>query len=271
MPAKIKNQWSSIYKTTGHLSSMPAIYTVCGNCDFADYGYPMTTSEPFQRARRPEQKEERRAHLLATARSALRGGMELSDLGLNELARQAHMTKSNVYRYFENREALLLALLEEESALWRSDLDERLGALSQPTAPQLAQAFAGASAAYPLMCRLLSILPSIIEHNVSPERLRTFKLNTVALVGDLARQLHGRMPSISIEGYIVFVRQAMVLTIGLWPLSHPRDALAQVMALPELLPLRYDFEADLAAGLQLLLRGLAPMSPAAMNRKTKIL
>src|SRR3954470_18006166 len=108
----------------------------------------MTTQESFQRARRPEQKEERRVHLLETAKAALRGGMEVSDLGLNELARQAQMTKSNVYRYFENREDLLLALLEEESELWQCELGKRLAASPHATAEQIAQAFAGASAAY---------------------------------------------------------------------------------------------------------------------------
>jgi AcrR family transcriptional regulator len=216
----------------------------------------MTTLVPFQRARRPEQKEERRAHLLETAKAALRGGMELSDLGLNELARQAQMTKSNVYRYFENREELLLALLEEESAQWQSDLGARLAALPQPAAPAIAQAFADACMAYPLMCRLLSILPSIIEHNVSAERLTSFKLNALAMMGNVADQLHRCLPSIPNTDLIAFVRQAMALMIGLWPLSHPRDALAQVLARPELQPFRYDFASDLAAGSLLLLRGL---------------
>lgn len=218
----------------------------------------MTTSEPFQRARRPEQKEERRLHLLETAKAALHGGMEVSELGLNELARRAQMTKSNVYRYFENREALLLALLEEESVLWQEELRMRLAATRHATVQQIAQAFAGASAAYPLMCRLFSILPSIIEHNVSPERLTEFKLNSLALTADVADQLHRSAPTLSFAAYVTFLRLAMALLIGLWPLSHPAEALADVLSLPELQPLRYDFEADFAAGLLLLLQGLGP-------------
>ena len=196
-------------------------------------------------------------HLLETARAALRGGMEISDLGLNELARQAQMTKSNVYRYFENREELLLALLEEETVQWLADLGARLGATQRATAQQMAHAFAAASAATPLMCRLLSILPSIIEHNVSPERLTTFKIKAVALMADVARQLHACAPAIPFERYVAFMRQAMALMIGLWPLAHPRDVMAQVLSLPELQPLRYDFQTDLEAGLLQLLRGLA--------------
>jgi AcrR family transcriptional regulator len=219
----------------------------------------MTISEQFQRARRPEQKEERRLHLLETAKVALHGGMEVSELGLNELARRAQMTKSNVYRYFENREALLLSLLEEESVLWQDELNTRLAATQHATAEQIAQAFAGASAAYPLMCRLFSILPSIIEHNVSRERLTEFKLNSVALTAGVADQLHRSAPALPFTAYVTFLRLAMALLIGLWPLSNTAEALADVLSLPELQPLRYDFETDFTAGLLLLLRGLKPV------------
>jgi AcrR family transcriptional regulator len=216
----------------------------------------MPKPEVFQRARSPEQKEERRLHLLQTAKSALHGGMEVSELGLNELARQAQMTKSNVYRYFENREALLLALLEEESELWRREVATRLAALKHATTEQIAQAFAAASAAYPLMCQLLSILPSILEHNVSRERLATFKAGVLVLGSNVAEQLHTCAPSIPFEAYVAFFRQALALMIGLWPLSHPSDVLVDVLSDPGLQALRYDFETDLAAGLLLLLRGL---------------
>jgi AcrR family transcriptional regulator len=218
----------------------------------------MTTLEPFQRARRPEQKEGRRLHLLETAKAALHGGLEVSDLGLNELARRAQMTKSNVYRYFENREALLLALLEEESALWQNELSLRLDASPYEKSEKIATAFASACAAYPLMCRLFSILPSIIESNVSSERLTEFKLQSLASAAGVAVRLHQSAPELSVGTYAEFMRMAIALLIGLWPLSHPGEALADVLSRPELKPLRYEFEADFAAGLLLLLKGLEP-------------
>lgn len=216
----------------------------------------MTTPDSFQRARRPEQKEERRRHLLGTAKAALHAGMDVRELGLNELARQAQMTKSNVYRYFENREALLLALLEEESAHWRDDLGARLAAAPRVSPELIARDFASASAAYPLMCHLFSILPSIIERNVSTERLTAFKRSSLKLISDVAEQLHRLAPALPLTAYVTFLRLAMALMIGLWPLASPTVALSSVLDLPELQPLRYEFETDLAAGLLLVLRGL---------------
>ena len=48
------------------------------------------------------------------------------------------------------------------------------------------------------------------------------------------------------------------LIIGLWPLSNPAEMAAQVVELPELAGLRYDFEQDLAHALLTLMRGMAP-------------
>ena len=79
----------------------------------------MNKESPYLRARTPVQKEERRRHLLDTAKSLLLEIPDVHDLGINELARQAQMTKSNVYRYFESSEAVLLDVLVEEYMLWR--------------------------------------------------------------------------------------------------------------------------------------------------------
>jgi AcrR family transcriptional regulator len=63
----------------------------------------------------PEQKEERRRHLLDTARSPLLDIPDVHDLGINELTRRAQMTTSNVYRYFrQSSEAVLLNVLVDE-------------------------------------------------------------------------------------------------------------------------------------------------------------
>src|SRR5689334_25239296 len=64
---------------------------------------------PFQRARKPEEQRLRRDAILAAA-------SELFDLegpqgtGLNAIAARAGFTKSNVYRYFESREDVLMSL-----------------------------------------------------------------------------------------------------------------------------------------------------------------
>ena len=76
----------------------------------------------FQRARTEEQREHRRRVLLETA-AAMLAEMPVATLSLNELSRRAGLAKSNVLRYFESREAILLELLDSEAAAWVSDLE----------------------------------------------------------------------------------------------------------------------------------------------------
>lgn len=220
---------------------------------------PMTTPLPYLRARSPEQKEERRRHLLDTAKALLTEMPDLHDLGINELARRAQMTKSNVYRYFESSEAVLLDVLVEEFIQWRGDLRKALsrGGKRMGTIEHIARAFSTTLAARPLLCRLTSIFPSILERNVSAERILGFKHGLLAVRKETALDFHGCLPSISAAVFERFIHHALPLLIGLWPLGHPAKVAAEVESLPEFKALRYDFQRDLEEGLLMLLHGLS--------------
>jgi AcrR family transcriptional regulator len=69
----------------------------------------MTESLGFQRARKPEEIEARRVTLLAAAAELFDAEGPMG-AGLNAIAVRAGFTKSNVYRYFESREQVLLQL-----------------------------------------------------------------------------------------------------------------------------------------------------------------
>ena len=81
----------------------------------------------FQRARSEEQRELRRRAILDAA-AAMLTEMPVAEVTLNELSRRAGLAKSNVLRYFESREAILLELLDRAAKLWLSELPEQLAA-----------------------------------------------------------------------------------------------------------------------------------------------
>jgi len=218
----------------------------------------MSHSTPYLRARSPEQKEERRRHLLDTARALLLDVPDVHDLGINELARGANMTKSNVYRYFESSEAVLLGVLVEEFILWRAELREALnsGLKHAGTIEQIARAFSETVAERPLLCRLTSIFPSILEHNISSERMVEFKYGLMAVRMETAADFHAFVPSISAASFERCLHFALPMSIGLWPLSHPAKLAAEMIERPELAALRYRFQQDLEEGLLMLLRSL---------------
>lgn len=218
----------------------------------------MSPPSPYLRARSPEQKEERRRHLLDTAKALLLDMPDVHDLGINELARRAGMTKSNVYRYFESSEAVLLDVLVEEFVVWRAELRKALGRDRKRagTVEHIARAFAATVAARPLLCRLTSIFPSILEHNISAGRMVEFKHGLLAVRKETALDFHACVPSIAAASFERCIHLALPLLIGLWPLSHPAQVAAEVIELPELAALRYRFQQDLEAALLMLLRSL---------------
>ncbi|WOB28166.1 MULTISPECIES: TetR/AcrR family transcriptional regulator [Xanthomonas] len=219
----------------------------------------MNSFTSYARARSPQQKEERRRHLLATARAMLTDSPAALDLGINELARHAQMTKSNVYRYFESSEAVLMDVLVEEFAAWQHELGAALARTGKngSTIEHIARAFASTLCARPLLCRLISIMPSILERNVSSERMVEFKGKLLTIRQQAAAAFHSLCPALTTPAFEQVIKHALPLIIGLWPLSNPVGVAAQVIALHEFKNLRYSFEDDLEHALLALMRGIA--------------
>ena len=223
----------------------------------------MSNSPTYLRARSAEQKQERRRHLLDTAKSLLLEMRDVRALGINELARQAEMAKSNVYRYFESSEAVLLDVLVEEFISWHGELQKALGRCAKrgDAVEHIARAFSGTLAARPLLCRLISIFPSVLEHNVSAERMLQFKHGLLVMRRQTALDFHGCMPTVPTGTFERFIHLALPLISGLWPLSHPAELAAEVISRGDLAVLRYDLQGALHDALLVLLRGLlSPIS-----------
>ena len=96
----------------------------------------------FQRARSEEQREARRQAILGAA-AAMLAEMPVAEVTLNELSRRAGLAKSNVLRYFESREAVLLELLDSAWQDWLAQLDAELAAAVVPGPGRVTRRSAG--------------------------------------------------------------------------------------------------------------------------------
>src|SRR5438552_3414677 len=142
----------------------------------------MATSE-FQRARSDEQREVRRQAILAVARDMV-AEMPVADISLNELSRRVGLAKSNVLRYFDSREAILLELLDRAGRAWLDRLARELPARSRSSASaraeRLAVTIATSLVADRPLCELISVSAAVLERNVSPDVARRYKMATMA-------------------------------------------------------------------------------------------
>ncbi|GLY16980.1 TetR family transcriptional regulator [Kineosporia sp. NBRC 101677] len=155
----------------------------------------------FQRARSEEQRQIRRRAILDTA-VAMLGEMPVAELTLNELSRRVGLAKSNVLRYFESREAVLLELLDHFTGVWLGELAQELEAGIEPDASleararQLAEILSRSLAGQEVLCDLAGAQGGVLEHNVSPEVLRRHKRSSLGRVTDMAELLNRYLPEL---------------------------------------------------------------------------
>ncbi|MEU2222240.1 MULTISPECIES: TetR family transcriptional regulator [unclassified Streptomyces] len=217
----------------------------------------MTT---FQRARSEEQREIRRRAILDTA-AAMLDEMPAAALTLNELSRHVGLAKSNVLRYFESREAILLELLDHDWKQWTSTLPEQLAASITPDAPpiQRGQEFAAVLAhsleQHRVLCDLLSAQAGVLEHNVSADVAARYKraaIDNVAALAALARRYLPELGSHADQ----FCAHAFMVSGAVW--THARPSAAMLTAYEadsSLAALRMDFTTTLREMLTTLIAG----------------
>jgi AcrR family transcriptional regulator len=219
----------------------------------------MTSSPSFQRARRPEHKQQRREAILDAARTlALESGVQSVSLG--DVATAAGMAKSNVLRYFETREEIYLELTTDAFGEWSAALPARLGA-RRSTPARVAAVLADSLSERPLLCDLLSQVSATLERNISPARGRDFKLSMHEHAGAVSAAVTTALPGLTDAQAYDVLAASFALVAGLWPAAHPCAELAAVLELPELVHTRIDFHASLRRLLRALLTGLLAGSP----------
>jgi AcrR family transcriptional regulator len=192
----------------------------------------------FQRARSDEQRALRSQAILDTA-AAMLEEMPVGELSLNELSRRVGLAKSNVLRYFDSREAVLLQLLIASAREWIAHLAEevpsavRRRAGFKRRAEQLASVVAGSLVDRPVLCDLISAQAAVLEHNVSVEAVRKYKLATMSSAEALADLVQRALPELSEDDVWRYVVGIWVLTSAFWPHARPPEAVREALAADE--------------------------------------
>ena len=233
----------------------------------------MSTSAAFQRARRPEQKQQREDAILGAARElALRDGVR--NVSLNDIAARIGIHKSALLRYFETREQIFLELT---AASWRdwaqalhADLDgaaagsaaAAAGSAAAGSAELVADVVARSFADRPLLCDLIPHTALNLERNVSPAAVRRYKLTSLGAVGDAADLVHRVLPELTEGECREFISAMASLAGALWQIANPPPVLAELYATdPDLGHACVDLLPRLRRTAAVLLAGLIPSRP----------
>lgn len=207
----------------------------------------------FVRARRPEQKQQRREAILVAARDLAReAGVSVVSLGA--LADRVGLAKSNLSRYFGTREEIYLELLAQEWQDWAHEVTGQLRDVDDT--PSAVAVLAQTLVERRLFCDLLSHSSTSLEQNVSVLAARTFKHTVHDVVAQTGAAV-GRATGLTDREGSELVAMASGLAGTLYPAANPPEALRQLYtedpvlaaARPEVLPTLVRMLTALAAGL----------------------
>lgn len=210
----------------------------------------------WKRARKPEQIEVRRTAILEAATELLdEGGADAA--GLSAIARAAGLSKANLYRYFESREAILLTIFISELEQWSLALE---GALNQIPVPgdvsSVAQLYTDSISDRVRLSELMSVFAPVLERNLTVESVEAEKSELRSCFVRLIPALCSALPQFSKAQANEFLIMQTIFQMGLWPHTNPSAEVDEVLRQEAFADLRMNFEERVRWHALILLRGL---------------
>jgi AcrR family transcriptional regulator len=208
------------------------------------------------RARKDEDKEARRQLILDEA-LALYTATSYAEVKMADVAERAKLAKGTVFLYFPTKEALFLALLEDLLFAWFQKLDGLLsGDEGRWTGERLARMVAESLEGQETLTRLLAVLQTVLEQNVTQEQVRGFKERLLTVLVSTGALVEQRLAFLAPGEGARFLLHVNALVTGLRQMADVAPVTRGVLDLPHMAPLRVDFTTELTAALTHLLRGL---------------
>jgi AcrR family transcriptional regulator len=209
-----------------------------------------------RRARKPEQKEERRHAILDAALCLWLRERQDGEFTMARLAELTGLAKGTLYLYFATKEELFLALLEEMFGSWVDELLRKLHPLAGKGTPQrVARLLSRTLAAREPLTRLFPLLASVLEPGMNAQTALNFKQSVCARGTETEAALQQALPGLA-DGHRVLV-YALALVTGLRQMYENEQTLQRITPLePDLRCVQASFDHELEAALTALIRGL---------------
>jgi len=221
----------------------------------------------FERARQPEQKAQRRNAVIAAARRLvdLHG---VRGTTLSGIAREVGLAKSNLYRYFDGYEAILIEVLLDELDAFTEALGEALGPLEgSGEIDAVVDAIVSCFLARPRLGQIGVALSTVLEHDMGEETVASLLRRRRARMEVLAQQVAPALPALTQEQIQRFFDHFWRHAVGGQPSAHPCDAARKVLKRPEFAYVSLDVATGLRDHARLLLRGLSSEKSEAADRR----
>ncbi|ABW25291.1 TetR/AcrR family transcriptional regulator [Acaryochloris marina] len=209
----------------------------------------------WARARSQSQKAARREEILEAAQS-LFSELAYEEISLNGIAREAGISKANIYRYFSTREEIFLVIYEAEQIVFVRALINRLQQMaSVDNVSEMTQVWVETLLQHETLLNLIPQLSISMERNSSVEQLIKFKKQGYTTYQELLESLVSVFPRLNQQQWIMVIQCTYSMIAGLWPLSNPSENLLEALRHPEVNQPPWEFESTMTYGLSALIHG----------------
>lgn len=182
-----------------------------------------------QRAVTDEQRQERRQVLLDAAWQIFQI-TPYEQISIVDIARAAKLAKGTVYLYFASKEALFLAVQEQQLVEWFEVLEEELSALTGcDDVSEVANVVCGTLASRPALTRLFSILHVVLEQNIDYLTALALKRMLLERITRLGTTMETCLPVLRPGQGAQAAMWIYTFLLGLHQLSNPAPVVREVI------------------------------------------
>jgi len=187
----------------------------------------------FERARSKEQKNIRIKQITDSARKLFET-QKYEEITLAGIAKELSFTRANLYKYVATKEEIFLFILIEDISSWIEDLKKRFSGKENISAEEFARTWAEVLDSNREMIKVLSLMYSIIEKNVTVDKLVSFKLEFFREFQKVLDLLKTLLPDIPQEKAYKFIQMQTYFVIGLYPATRENKIQKQAIEKAEI-------------------------------------
>lgn len=176
----------------------------------------------FQRARSKEQKDVRLDEIIKVACEEY-ATTKYEKISMASIAKKLPFTRGNLYSYAKTKEEIYLLVLIRDHQNWVNDLQNAFKEESSISIEEFASIWADVYASNPRLLSLYSILYSIIEQNVSLDKLTQFKITFFEISIPVLEGICQVLPQFSEEQIYSFFQTQFIYIRGLYPATIEND------------------------------------------------
>lgn len=178
----------------------------------------------------PELTNARKEEIINACKTLYRD-ISFKEITIKQIAEYTSFSRASIYNYFETKEEIFLAILQEEYELWVADLQDITDRNDSMTKEDIAKALASSLEKRKLLLKLMSMNHYDMEENSREERLVEFKVAYGASLKAVGQMLKKFCPEMSGGERQKFLYSFFPFVYGIYPYTVVTDKQRKAMKL----------------------------------------